>query len=75
MSSESKQSSFNLSPALKVITVPCRSDNYTYLLIDTINHVCAAVDPFDPDKTCIHIYLNPLEKHPKSLYYHNNNPS
>lgn len=34
---------------VKVLTVPILSDNYSYLIIDTINEVAAAVDPAEPD--------------------------
>ncbi|KAL7746379.1 hypothetical protein RI367_008309 [Sorochytrium milnesiophthora] len=35
---------------LKVVPVPCLSDNYAYLLIDVPSKVAAAVDPVEPDK-------------------------
>ncbi|KAJ6547091.1 Metallo-hydrolase/oxidoreductase [Mycena capillaripes] len=36
--------------SMKVVNVPCREDNYAYLLIDTESNVAAAVDPYDVDK-------------------------
>jgi hydroxyacylglutathione hydrolase len=33
-----------------VVFVPCRSDNYAYLLIDPSTKECAAVDPFNAQK-------------------------
>ncbi|GAA5901491.1 hypothetical protein JCM6882_006295 [Rhodosporidiobolus microsporus] len=33
-----------------IIPVPCRSDNYEYLLIDEASKTTAVVDPFDPPK-------------------------
>lgn len=35
---------------MKVVQVPVLSDNYSYLLIDEENRVCAAIDPAEPKK-------------------------
>ncbi|BGP16029.1 hypothetical protein JCM10213_004809 [Rhodosporidiobolus nylandii] len=35
---------------MKIIPVPCRSDNYEYLLIDEATQTTAVVDPYDPPK-------------------------
>ncbi|BGP39840.1 Cytoplasmic glyoxalase II [Rhodotorula kratochvilovae] len=35
---------------MRVIPVPCRSDNYEYLIIDETTQTTAVVDPFDPPK-------------------------
>ncbi|GAA6002453.1 hypothetical protein JCM10207_001130 [Rhodosporidiobolus poonsookiae] len=35
---------------MKIIPVPCRSDNYEYLLIDEKTQTTAVVDPYDPPK-------------------------
>ncbi|TMW68071.1 hypothetical protein Poli38472_007743 [Pythium oligandrum] len=35
---------------MDVVAIPVLSDNYAYLLIDTSNHVAAAVDPVEADK-------------------------
>ncbi|GAA6049603.1 hypothetical protein JCM3770_005030 [Rhodotorula araucariae] len=35
---------------MRVIPVPCRSDNYEYLIIDEQTKTTAVVDPFDPPK-------------------------
>lgn len=32
---------------MRVVEVPCRSDNYMYLLIDEATNKAAVVDPFD----------------------------
>lgn len=38
---------------MEIIPVPCRSDNYAYLVIDTATKTCAAVDPV----VCSHVFL------------------
>jgi len=35
---------------MKIVPVPCRSDNYMYLLIDESTKTAAVVDPYDPKK-------------------------
>ncbi|CAH7689780.1 beta-lactamase-like protein, partial [Phakopsora pachyrhizi] len=35
---------------MRVIPVPVRSDNYSYLLVDERSGLTAAIDPFDPQK-------------------------
>lgn len=35
---------------MKVIPVPCRSDNYMYIIVDEITNTTAVVDPYDPSK-------------------------
>ncbi|GAA5983188.1 hypothetical protein JCM11641_006840 [Rhodosporidiobolus odoratus] len=35
---------------MKIVPVPCRSDNYEYLLIDEKTQITAVVDPYDPPK-------------------------
>jgi hydroxyacylglutathione hydrolase len=46
---------------LKVHIIPILSDNYSYLIVDQKNHVCAIVDPAEPDK-CIQEY-NSINRH------------
>ena len=38
-----------VTPRVKVLTIPILSDNYCYLLVDTHRKVAAAVDPAEPD--------------------------
>ncbi|GAA6027341.1 hypothetical protein JCM8097_002609 [Rhodosporidiobolus ruineniae] len=35
---------------MKIVPVPCRSDNYEYLIIDEATQTTAVVDPYDPPK-------------------------
>ncbi|GAA5880427.1 hypothetical protein JCM1840_007694 [Sporobolomyces johnsonii] len=35
---------------MRVVPVPCRSDNYQYILLDETTGKTAVVDPYDPDK-------------------------
>ncbi|CEQ40370.1 SPOSA6832_01975, partial [Sporobolomyces salmonicolor] len=35
---------------MRVVPVPCRSDNYQYILLDETTGTTAVVDPYDPDK-------------------------
>lgn len=36
--------------AMKVTVVPCRQDNYQYIVTDPTSGVSAAIDAYDPDK-------------------------
>lgn len=38
---------------MKVVPIPCRSDNYAYLLIDEETKKAAAIDPYDVKKVQI----------------------
>lgn len=38
------------SSRMRVIPVPCRSDNYMYILVDEATKTTAVVDPYDPEK-------------------------
>ncbi|KAM0752273.1 hydroxyacylglutathione hydrolase [Meredithblackwellia eburnea MCA 4105] len=35
---------------MKIVPVPCRADNYMYLIIDPTTKTTAVVDPYDPEK-------------------------
>lgn len=39
-----------LPPAMKIVPVPVREDNYAYLLIDEQSNEAAAIDPYDVSK-------------------------
>jgi glyoxylase-like metal-dependent hydrolase (beta-lactamase superfamily II) len=36
---------------MEVVIVTALDDNFTYILVDTVNKIGAAVDPVDPEKT------------------------
>ena len=42
---------------MRVKLIPALSDNYMYLLIDEVSKQCAVVDPVEPEKVSIIIYV------------------
>ncbi|KAJ2243788.1 Cytoplasmic glyoxalase II, partial [Coemansia sp. RSA 454] len=40
---------------MKVIPVPCLSDNYAYVLVDTEGKQVAVIDPVEPEKVLKHV--------------------